>query len=597
LEDSEVTSTSYSCNGQPGSGPRALVRLESEPTGANCSQGGTVVRSGLDTNGNGTLESSEITSTSYVCNGAPGTPGSGPRALVRLESEPAGANCSQGGTAVRSGLDTNNNGTLDSSEVTSTSYVCNGAQGQQGTPGTQALVRLDQEPAGTNCSQGGTAVRSGLDTNKNGTLEMSEVTQTQYICSVETAYATGWAASSPAAYATGHVPEDLWFPAGRKASIFKTSPTSRLKVTVSDNLGIGLGVNGGTGYYTVRMNGRVASTKCQQGMYNGNTSGWTHRYHFPFATVCLTDPLPVGLYEFEAWIYTNSGTGYAGASTSEALLFVEELPSTASYGFSMEGGMFETKSSTPQKASGRTVTYTKQSGSTLLKLTLADTMRVGYQQSVGEGTVRIRMDNTDTTCAHRQYDAQGTRGDFQDPFVMTCILSGVAAGSHTFDVWLNSDNGSEEASLGWNRSYPLLLVEELSSQNLTYSNGSVTSGEISGAWAGVTGRQVQHNVSSAGKTLRVTFSDTFRSASSCNGEWGLYQLYVDGQPTGCSNGQYAYNSGNVGQNHHHPINHVCLVRDLSPGAHTFSIWTTSTCGSNYFGRIRGQNLLLVEELP
>jgi hypothetical protein len=504
LEDSEVTSTSYSCNGQPGSGPRALVRLESEPTGTNCSQGGTVVRSGLDTNGNGTLEPAEVASTSYVCNGAPGTPGSGPRALVRLESEPTGANCAQGGTAVRSGLDTNNNGTLESSEVTSTSYVCNGASGQQGTPGAQALVRLDQEPAGTNCSQGGTAVRSGLDTNSNGTLEMSEVTQTQYICSAEAAYATGWVASSPTAYATGYVPEDLWFPTGRKVSILKTSPTSRLKVMVSDNMSIGIGVNGGTGYYTVRINGRVTSGSCQQATYNWNASGWTHHYRFPFATVCLTDPLPVGLYEFETWVYTDSGKGYVGSNAPEALLFVEEMPSTASYGFSKEGGMFETKSTTDYvKASGRTVIHAKQSGSTLLKLTLADTLRVGYQQNGGDGIVMVRMDGTDTTCSHRKYDGQGAGGDFQDPFVMTCILSGVAAGSHTFDVWLRSISG-EEASLGWNRSSLLLLVEELSSQNLTYSNGSVASGELSGAWAGVVGRQVQHNVSSAGKALRVT---------------------------------------------------------------------------------------------
>jgi microcystin-dependent protein len=38
-----------------------------------------------------------------------------------------GANCSGGGTKVDSGLDANANGTLDASEVASTSYVCNGS--------------------------------------------------------------------------------------------------------------------------------------------------------------------------------------------------------------------------------------------------------------------------------------------------------------------------------------------------------------------------------------------------------------------------------------------------------------------------------------
>jgi hypothetical protein len=125
---------------------------------------------------------------------------------------------------------------------------------------------------------------------------------------------------------------------------------------------------------------------------------------------------------------------------------------------------------------------------------------------------------------------------------------------------------------------------------------------LSGNWAGVGARQIQHTVSAAGKTLLVTYSDTFRAVEGCNGRWGFYQLYVDNQPSSCINAQYVYSSGGAGQSHHHPINHVCLVKDLSPGPHTFSIWSTTvndgtSCGSNYFGWTRGQNLLLVEELP
>lgn len=45
-----------------------LVRLDPEPEGEHCVTGGTAVNAGLDSNGNGTLEDSEVTSTSYVCN-------------------------------------------------------------------------------------------------------------------------------------------------------------------------------------------------------------------------------------------------------------------------------------------------------------------------------------------------------------------------------------------------------------------------------------------------------------------------------------------------------------------------------------------------
>jgi hypothetical protein len=491
-------------------------------------------------------------------------------------------------------VDVNGNGTLEDGEVTNTAYACN-----EGAVGVKALARVDPEPAGAHCANGGSAVHIGLDTNGNGTLESEEVADTQYVCSSASFYATGWAASSPRAYHSGAIPPYLWYPVGRKVNILKTSATSRLKVTVSDNFNVGNGVNGGYGYYDVLMNGGAMLPTCQQVQYVWNSSGWTNSYYFPFATVCLSEQLPVGLYEFEVMVYANGGTAQVGAGLGQPLVFVEEIPETASHGFSSAGGIFSTTSTTFQKAPGREVVYTKQAASTLLKVTLADTLRVGLNQNGGYGTLMVRMDGVDTSCYTGKFDSQGTGGDFHNPLVMTCILPGVAVGQHTFNVWLRADSGGE-AKLGWARSYPLLMVEEIANQNLTYSNSSVASGEISGNWVGVGARWVLHTVSTAGKTLRVTYSDTFRSTVGCNGWWGFYQLYVDNQPSGCSNAQHSYNVG-AGQDHHHPVNHVCLVKGLSPGPHTFSIWTSTysnaSCGSNHFGWHRGQNLLLVEELP
>lgn len=602
LEDSEATSSAYTCNGSSGGETsRTLVKLDPEPVGSNCAQGGTRMSSGMDANGDGMLDSSEVSSTSYICNGTPG-PSGGTQALVRMSPEPAGSNCTQGGTAVQSGLDSNRNGTLDTAEVTSTAYVCNGVVGSPGTPGVQALVRLDPEPPGANCAQGGTAVRSGLDSNRNSTLDANEVTQTRYVCSSQSLYPTGWAASAPTNN-TGDMPAGMWFNAGRKVSIVKTSASSRLKLTVSDNLGVGIGVNGGSGYYRVMMNGGYALPDCLQRQYVWNASGWVNSYYYPYATVCLTDALPAGLYEFEVAGLSSMGIEHIGASASPSLLLVEELLPTARYGVAMSGGASVTTRTTFQKAAGRTLTYTKQALSTVLKVTLADTFRVAYNQNGGAGTLMVRMDGSDTSCNTGQYDAQSTGGDFHHPMVMTCVLAGVSAGAHTFDVWIRSETGAE-VYLGWERSYPLLMVEEVAPQNLTYFNGSSVSGELSGDWAGVGARQVQHTVSAAGKTMRVTYSDTFRAALNCNNRWGYYQLYVDGQPTGCSNGQYSYSSGATAHNHLHPVNQTCLVKNLTPGAHTFAIWSTNkhpgdgtTCGSNYFGWNRGQNLLLVEELP
>ena len=60
--------------GQPGvtgtDGLNALINTITEPAGANCANGGTKIETGLDANGNGVLDANEInpSSTNYICN-------------------------------------------------------------------------------------------------------------------------------------------------------------------------------------------------------------------------------------------------------------------------------------------------------------------------------------------------------------------------------------------------------------------------------------------------------------------------------------------------------------------------------------------------
>jgi hypothetical protein len=66
--------------------------------------------------------------------GASETPGTnGLNALIKTTDEPAGANCTYGGTKLEVGLDSNINGVLDTNEinVSQTKYVCNGDPGSQ----------------------------------------------------------------------------------------------------------------------------------------------------------------------------------------------------------------------------------------------------------------------------------------------------------------------------------------------------------------------------------------------------------------------------------------------------------------------------------
>src|SRR5262249_7575717 len=94
-----------------------------------------------------------VKQTAFVCNGA-----TGGTALVKQTPEPAGANCANGGTRIDSGTDANGNAVLDVSEISATSYACNGAPGPPGPPGT---------PGG---GDGGAAVKpAAISANRNET--------------------------------------------------------------------------------------------------------------------------------------------------------------------------------------------------------------------------------------------------------------------------------------------------------------------------------------------------------------------------------------------------------------------------------------------
>jgi len=169
LDEAEIVNTSYACDGE--GGHSALVLPSDEPAGTNCPYGGTRYDSGADLNDNGILDESEITDTSYVCDGIPGRD-----TLMSFEDEPAGDNCPYGGYKLLSGLDTDHDSLLDPDEVTDTRYLCNGADGHD------SLIRQSDEAPGTNCEFGGKRVDTGPDMDDNGTLDDSEVTWTQYIC-------------------------------------------------------------------------------------------------------------------------------------------------------------------------------------------------------------------------------------------------------------------------------------------------------------------------------------------------------------------------------------------------------------------------------
>jgi OmcA/MtrC family decaheme c-type cytochrome len=132
-------------------GANALTQTSDEPAGPNCSNGGIKVEVGIDANGNGTLDPDEViaANTSYVCNGDGGN-----NTLVKTSPEIAGANCPFGGTRIETGLDANDNHTLDPDEidVAATNFVCN--FGPNGTISPSTGVNVAFKPNGVSTAAG-----------------------------------------------------------------------------------------------------------------------------------------------------------------------------------------------------------------------------------------------------------------------------------------------------------------------------------------------------------------------------------------------------------------------------------------------------------
>jgi hypothetical protein len=195
-------------NGTNGSnGLNALVKTTVEPAGANCVAGGTKVETGLDANNNGVLDLAEINTaqTTYVCNGVQGAQGiqgatgptgatgpvgatgaNGPQGPIGLTGPqgPAGVAGPQGlaGTTGATGA-TGATGPIGPQGIQGVAGT-NGTNGTNGSNGLNTLVKTTAEPAGANCTYGGTKVEIGLDANNNGLLDLAEINaaQTSYVC-------------------------------------------------------------------------------------------------------------------------------------------------------------------------------------------------------------------------------------------------------------------------------------------------------------------------------------------------------------------------------------------------------------------------------
>ena len=153
-----------------------MVNSVQEPAGENCLYGGVRLESGLDDNENGQLDSDEIDKVSYSCNARV----DGYTSLLDLEEVEPGEDCAFGGLLIHSGLDLNEDQSLQEDEISASTFLCKSEDGHD------ALVELTEVDPDMNgpCYFGGTQIDSGVDLNRDGVLSEDEITSTQFVCAV-----------------------------------------------------------------------------------------------------------------------------------------------------------------------------------------------------------------------------------------------------------------------------------------------------------------------------------------------------------------------------------------------------------------------------
>jgi ELWxxDGT repeat protein len=191
-------------------GIETLVISEGREADMICTEGGSDIFIGTDNNQNGILDEIEISSTTKICHGKEGLSGpqgangdsgglgdNGTSSLVRIITIYVGnATCPEGGIAIYSGIDVNQNDFLDDEEFATVNELCDGkiggdgntgGNGSNGGNGAPALVKKEIPPS--NICPVGFILRFGIDdgtgdsTAFDGNLSDDEVDEELKVCS------------------------------------------------------------------------------------------------------------------------------------------------------------------------------------------------------------------------------------------------------------------------------------------------------------------------------------------------------------------------------------------------------------------------------
>lgn len=170
--------------------PQVRIQSVSSDQMPSCPNGGLLIETWVDSDGNGAWKQSETQSMQSVCNGIDGADGSdgqdGMDAYDFLSDDIpflSNGECgdAEGGREVVMGRDINDNGLLDADEVEHSYSVCNGQPGENGSDGHSAVVNITSfsSPA---CNGVYVRLANGFDYDNDSSLSTEETLGSRYIC-------------------------------------------------------------------------------------------------------------------------------------------------------------------------------------------------------------------------------------------------------------------------------------------------------------------------------------------------------------------------------------------------------------------------------